>query len=273
VLGLALGAVAWAGLSGCGGADVAASAGAVAPQAASSAAETGRPVRGKHDSPVPILMYHVVADPPADAPYPGLYVDSADFAAEVRWLARHGYHAVTLDQVYAYWRHGQPLPRRPIVFTFDDGYRSVYVNAFPVLRRHGWPAVLDLLVANESKSWGISAGRVRSLMAAGWEIDSHTLTHLDLTTLSAATLRREVAGSRRILRRQFGAPVNFFCYPAGRYDTRVIAAVRRAGYEGATSVRSGLGRPSELFVLARIRVDGTRGVAGFVRSMRAVAGG
>jgi len=222
--------------------------------------------------PVPILMYHAVAEPPAGAPYPALYVPPADFAAEMRWLARHGYRAVTLDQVYASWRHGAALPPHPIVVTFDDGYRSIFTSAFPVLRRRGWAAVLNLEVENESKPWGLSPRRVRALVAAGWELASHTLTHPDLTTLSPDALRREVAGSRERLRRQFGTPVNFFCYPAGRYDERVVTAVRRAGYHGATTVRSGLGRPSEPYVLARIRVDGTTGMDGFRRTMRKIAG-
>ena len=139
-------------------------------------------------------MYHVIAAPPADAPYPDLYVLPEDFAAQVEWLAERGYHAVTLDQVYAYWHDGVPLPRHPIVFTFDDGYRSVYVNALPVLRAKRWPGVLNLLVNNEAQSWGLSPRRIRALIAAGWEIDAHTLTHPDLTTLDPAALRREGPG-------------------------------------------------------------------------------
>ena len=227
-------------------------------------------VKGPHDHPIPILMYHVVAAPPADAPYPGLYVLPDDFAAQIEWLAASGYHAVTLDQVYAYWHDGVALPRHPIVLTFDDGYRSVFVNALPVLRAKHWPGVLNLLVRNESTPWGLSPRRIRALIAAGWEVDAHTLTHPDLTTLDPAALRREIQGSRRRIQRQFDQPVNFFCYPAGRYDAAVVAAVRAAGYLGATTVRDGLGRPSELFTLARIRIDGTRhGIRGLVASMRA----
>lgn len=202
-------------------------------------------------------MYHVIAAPPAGARYPGLYVRPEDFAVQVEWLSARGFHAVTLRQVYAYWHDGVALPRRPIVFTFDDGYRSVFTNAFPLLRAKSWPAVLNLLIANESTTWGLSRKRVKALADAGWEIDSHTVNHFDLTTLDPATLRREVAGSRKRLRRQFGRPVDFFCYPSGSYDARVVAAVRAAGYLGATTVREGLARPSEMFTLARIRIDGT----------------
>jgi peptidoglycan/xylan/chitin deacetylase (PgdA/CDA1 family) len=89
--------------------------------------------------PVPILMYHVVSQPPAGTPYPGLYVSPADFAGEMSWLAQDGYRAVTLDQAYRAWTAGARLPRRPVILSFDDGYLSDYTEALPVLRRHHWP--------------------------------------------------------------------------------------------------------------------------------------
>src|SRR5919204_1340475 len=79
-------------------------------------------VRGPHDAPVPILMYHVLGVPRASAPYPELFVKPDDLSAQLRWLARHGYHAVTLGQVFRYWRTGLALPKKPIVVSFDDGY-------------------------------------------------------------------------------------------------------------------------------------------------------
>ncbi len=72
-----------------------------------------RIVRGRHDAPVPILMYHVLGVPRAGAPYPDLYVKPADFAGQMGWLARHGYHAVTLGRVFRYWRRGSPCRGSP----------------------------------------------------------------------------------------------------------------------------------------------------------------
>jgi peptidoglycan/xylan/chitin deacetylase (PgdA/CDA1 family) len=221
--------------------------------------------------PVPILMYHLVASPPAGVPYPGLYVPKGEFAAEMQWLAQRGYRAVTLERVYDHWRDGRPLPPRPIVLSFDDGYRSVYLNALPALRRRRWPGVLNLAVKNERHSWGLLPRVIRVLLRSGWELDSHTIEHRDLTALGAADLKREVAGSRRLLRSQFRVPVNFFCYPSGRYDDAVIAAVQAAGYLGATSTRYGLARPSELWTLARVRVSGGDGASGLAAKLKALA--
>ena len=170
---------------------------------------------------MPVLAYHVVGDPPAGAPQPGLYVSVADFRAQLDWLARHGYHPVTMNALWRHWTRGAPLPPKPIALTFDDGYPEHVDVVRPLLRARHWPATLNLHIGN------LTPARVKTLIAAGWEIDAHTFTHRDLTTLGPGDLRREVAGSRRWIQRVFGQPVRFFCYPSSRYDATVIAAVRR----------------------------------------------
>jgi peptidoglycan/xylan/chitin deacetylase (PgdA/CDA1 family) len=224
-------------------------------------------VRGPHNRPVPILMYHVLGVPAPSQPYPDLFVKPADLAAQLRWLAGNGYHAVTLGQVFRYWRQAAPLPRKPVVLSFDDGYLSDYTVARPALQRYGWPGVLNLVVANVAPG-DITGAQVQALIAAGWEIDAHTISHVDLTGLGAAQLRREVGGSRVMLRHMFGQPVDFFCYPAGRYDAQVITAVRAAGYLGATTVNPGLGQPTQPYTLDRIRVDYGDGVSGLVKKLQ-----
>ena len=220
--------------------------------------------------PVPFLMYHVIGDPLPGAPYPELYVPRRRFAAEVAWLAAHGWHAVTLQAVFDSWRGERTLPAKPIVLSFDDGYLSQLRNALPLLRARGWPGVLNLEVRNLGVVWGIRPPGVRKLIRAGWEIDAHTIDHPDLTTVDAARLRTEVAGSRAEIRKRFHVPVNFFCYPSGRYDGAVIAAVKAAGYLGATTTDYGLARPEELYTLARVRVNGSDGIAAFARKLEAL---
>ena len=210
---------------------------------------------------VPILMYHVIGDAPAGAPYPELYVRSADLARQLGWLARNGYHPVTLRQVWDQWYRGTPLPSKPVVISFDDGHRSTAAVAFPLLAERRWAGVLNLKVRSLDHG-GVRPRQVRNLIAAGWEVDAHSITHPDLTAIDDRQLRYEVAGSRTALRRQFGIPVDFFCYPAGRYDGRVVAAVKRAGFLGATTTRDGLASADEPFTLRRVRVDRSDGVGG-----------
>jgi peptidoglycan/xylan/chitin deacetylase (PgdA/CDA1 family) len=215
-----------------------------------------------HREPVPILNYHVIGNPPAGAPFPELYVSRGAFAAQLRWLRAHGYHAVSLRRVYDYWRRGLALPPRPIVLSFDDGYLGQFTNARPLLRRYHWPGVLNLAVQNVLDG-KLTVGDLRTMVRDGWEVDAHSLTHPDLTTLGRAELRHQVAGSRDWIRRKLGVPAAFFCYPAGRYDAVVVAAVRAAGFLGATTTNQGPARRGNgLFTLDRIRVDRSDGVAG-----------
>jgi peptidoglycan/xylan/chitin deacetylase (PgdA/CDA1 family) len=202
---------------------------------------------------IPILMYHVIGTRPAAAPYPDLWVTPAAFRAQMIALRDGGYRGVSLRRAFDGLQHGGPLPRKPVVVSFDDGYRGDYVAARPVLRRLGWPGVLNLEVRNV-RPGDLTAAEVRGLIASGWEVDSHTISHPDLTSVDAARLRAEVVDSRRALRRRFGVAADFFCYPSGRYDSRVVTAVRSAGYLGATTTVEGEATSASPFTMPRVRV-------------------
>jgi peptidoglycan/xylan/chitin deacetylase (PgdA/CDA1 family) len=95
------------------------------------------------------------------------------------------------------------------------------------------------------------------LLSAGWELDTQGMSHADLITLGAAQLHYQVDTAREILRRRYGVPVNWFCYPSGHYDGAVISAVRAAGFVGSTTVVPGwAGRSDNPYRLPRLRVLG-----------------
>jgi peptidoglycan/xylan/chitin deacetylase (PgdA/CDA1 family) len=224
---------------------------------------TPQPNWGPHAGPVPILEYHVLGEAPADAPYPELYVTRPDFRHQLEWLDLHGYEAVTLEQVEAAWFDGGTLPPRPVVLSFDDGYRPQFTFALPQLRKHGWAGVLNL----KAEGSDLYESNVKAMVGAGWEIASHTINHSDLTTLGAAALKEEVAGSRQILRRDYGVPVKNFCYPAGEFDETVIAAVEAAGYVGATTEIPGFAESDAPYELARFEILGSSGVIGVAEDL------
>jgi peptidoglycan/xylan/chitin deacetylase (PgdA/CDA1 family) len=217
---------------------------------------------------VPILEYHVLGTAPADAPYPELYVARPDFRHQLEWLDEHGYQAVTLEQVEQAWYHGGTLPAKPIVLSFDDGYRPQFTFALPQLRKHGWAGVLNL----KAEGSDLYESNVRAMISAGWELAAHTIHHLDLTELDAAQLQEEVAGSRAILRREYGVPVKNFCYPAGQFDPTVVAAVKAAGYIGATTEIPGYAARVRPYELARFEVLGSSGVRGVAEDLRTGSG-
>ncbi len=218
-----------------------------------------------YTGPVPMLMYHVLGDVPPGAALPGLFVADSEFSDQMKWLDDNGFQAVTMAQVMKAWEDGGTLPEKPVVLSFDDGYDTQYTDAYPVMKRHGWAGVLNLKAGETD----IYKSQVREMLASGWELASHTITHPDLTTLDAATMKREIVASRAILEKEFGATVDHFCYPAGAYDDAVIKAVEDAGYSSASTVDEGLASKDELFTLKRIRVNRGDGASGLAASISA----
>ena len=170
---------------------------------------------------VPVLMYHVINPPPAGAPFPGLYVPAGEFAAQMQALKAAGWHAVTMDQLEAYWTRGVPLGAgKPMVLTFDNGYASQYINALPILKRLGWVGNENIQLSGLPPSQGgLTDAQVHGLLSAGWELDTQGISHADLITLDAAQLHYQVATARQTLQKRYGVPVNWFCYPSG-HSTR-----------------------------------------------------
>jgi peptidoglycan/xylan/chitin deacetylase (PgdA/CDA1 family) len=230
---------------------------------------------------VPMLMYHLIATPQPATPNQGLWVDPSEFQAEVTWLAGHGYHAVTVAQWWDAGHGGIALPSRPIVFTFDDGFRGWYTSALPIMRAQGWVGSMQLALSHlgalqavpakglSPYAWKIQPYMIREMIADGWELDSHSLTHPMLTTVSAAQLHAEVYDSRAALQAEFGVPVSVFCYPYGDYDGAVINAVEGAGYEAALSTNPGIASSRQNpYALDRIGVGRGEGVAGIRATLR-----
>lgn len=220
---------------------------------------------GAHKAPneaVPILVYNVIKEPQPDTANPEDWVPPNEFAEAMDYLAKLGFHPVTLRQVWAAWKERGLLPSKPVVISFDTGYHSVLANALPVLRGHEWTATLFLQASQTQADF--PADQVKTLLEAGWELDAHGQSGADLTGLSDEELDAEVVGARRALQRDFKAKVEFFSYPQGSFDERVAQAVEAAGYLGAATLDEGLATPDQPYELKRIPIkngDGEQGLA------------
>jgi peptidoglycan/xylan/chitin deacetylase (PgdA/CDA1 family) len=201
-------------------------------------------------------VYHVIAPAFPSSPFPGLYVPPAEFAAQMRALAAAGYQAVTLDRIWKAWHGSGSLPARPIVISFDNGYRSQYTQALPVLRRLRWVGDENLQLSGlPPRQGGLSPTEIRGLVAAGWELDTQGWSHADLIRLGAAALHVQVAIARSVIQRRYSVSANWFCYPSGHYDETVVAAVKAAGFVGSTTILPGWAkRGDDLYRLPRLRV-------------------
>jgi peptidoglycan/xylan/chitin deacetylase (PgdA/CDA1 family) len=217
-----------------------------------------------HRGPVPILEYHDLGKPPEGEPYPELFVGRDDFAKQMDWLEERGYEAVTLEQVQEAWYHEGTLPPKPIVLSFDDGYRPQFTFALPTLKKHGWAGVLNL----KAEGSDLYESNVKAMIAAGWELAAHTIHHLNLTELGPEEVEEEVAESRKILQKEYGVPVDNFCYPSGKFDESVVEAVEEAGYTGATTEISGFAERGKPFELARLEILRETRVAGLAADLK-----
>ncbi|WP_129309946.1 polysaccharide deacetylase family protein [Streptomyces sp. L2] len=234
------------------------------------------------DAAVPILMYHSVATVPNDATR-GLSVAPEAFAGQMALVADLGLTPLTTAELAACWRSGRPLPDRPVLITFDDGYEGVHRYALPVLGRHGFPATLFVSTGWIRGAHDTGGGldtmldwaQVRELAAAGVEIGGHSHTHPQLDQLDDSALAAELTDSTKIIAAELGGvgPVSF-AYPYGYSDRRVRRAVRTAGYDQALAVGNALARRRQgPYALRRVTVRRSTGAEEFARLLqgRAIA--
>lgn len=220
---------------------------------------------------VPILMYHHVNDlPPSvrDSYLRELTVSSTQFRQQLAFLAARGARTVGLAELLDYLNGGPPLPERPVILTFDDGYEDNYRVAYPLLRQAGLTGTFFVVANLVGKPGYMTWDQLREMQANGMVIESHSLDHVDLRRQPPAELRRQLTESRRILEEQLGRPVRFLNYPAGQYTPEVIAAARAAGYLAAVTVNYHLiQRRDALFELNRVRVSGADTVESLAAKM------
>jgi peptidoglycan/xylan/chitin deacetylase (PgdA/CDA1 family) len=208
---------------------------------------------------VPVLMYHYVSDlpPGADRYRRDLTVSPADFRQQLQYLTDAGYTAITLTDLFLHLNDGYPLPERPVVLTFDDGYRDAYEVVFPLLLEYNFTAtffVLSTPAHYEAEAY-LTWAQMKEMAAAGMEIQAHGRDHADLRGRSYDFLVYQILGIQEAITYHIGRPARFFCYPSGRYDDDVIAVLKSAGYWGAVTTEWGQTHTREgLFVMPRIRV-------------------
>ncbi|MFF7980921.1 polysaccharide deacetylase family protein [Streptomyces sp. NPDC007901] len=214
------------------------------------------------EAPVPILMYHSVATSPNDATR-ALSVAPEAFAEQMALIGDLGLTPLSTAELAAGWRFGRPLPDRPVLITFDDGYEGVHRHALPVLAKHGFASTLFVSTGWIRGAYDTGGGldamldwdQVRALADAGCEIGGHSHTHPQLDQLTDDGLREELARSTEIVAGELGAEPASFAYPYGYSSRRVRQAVRSAGYAQALAVGNGLARRRQgPYALRRVTV-------------------
>ncbi len=233
---------------------------------------TPTPVVLPDQAQVPILMYHYVSPLP---PNPDRYrrdltVLPENFEAQLQYLSEAGYHAITLSDLYLHFTQGYPLPDKPIVLTFDDGYADAYEVAFPLLLDYGFTGTFFVLATPthfESPGY-MTWAQMKEMADAGMEIQSHGRDHVDLRGRSNDFLVYQTLGIQEAIHTHTGELPRFFCYPSGRYDDNLISVLKSAGYWGAVTTEWGNTHTQEnLFVMPRIRISGGDTLNSFISKL------
>ena len=194
---------------------------------------------------VPILVYHSVrAYIKGESKLQDAYDITPELLAqELTYLNSNGYHAVSFADVSRYFDEGIPLPNKPVILTFDDGWKNQYEHALPVLLKYNTKATFFVYTnpIDHKKAHWMSWDEVKSLDKLGMEIGGHSRTHPILTKITTdAGLDKEISGGKKILESHLGHPVKVFAYPFGMHNEAVERAVKRAGYTSSRTVYAGV---------------------------------
>ncbi len=226
-----------------------------------------------------VLMYHSIGTTPGPVQNPGLYVSPRMFRFQMWYLRIAGFRVVPLRDIMAFVA-GDHRDENLVSLTFDDGYRNFLENAYPVLRAHGYPSTIFIIsnLVGKENTWVHRSPRfrerllewddIRHLSRNGVDFGSHTRTHPSLVDLAPLDLDDEVKESKRLIEERVQSSVDFFCYPYGEYDEKVLAAVRKAGYLGAVTTKRGyVYRGGSPFEIHRVPIKLTTGYLSFMKRL------
>jgi glycosyltransferase involved in cell wall biosynthesis/peptidoglycan/xylan/chitin deacetylase (PgdA/CDA1 family) len=232
---------------------------------------------------VPILMYHRIAEADEGPASLRQYrVSPAQFEEQMRWLRRHGYHGITPAEWLDAVENDRALTGRPVMLTFDDGYRDFATNAWPILGRFGIPATVAIVTdriegtADWDRGYGepaplMSWAEVARVASEGAVIASHSASHPALTAVSGHELLREALRSRAAITRATGAEPEAVIYPYGIQDPTAREAFAMAGFTVGFGTRPGTATlMDDPMNLPRIDVNGFDDMDTFIRNVTRV---
>lgn len=192
---------------------------------------------------VPILTYHkFCTDESSDA----YTINIKNFEEQMGYLENNDYRVISVTQLLECIENNY-FPEKPVVITIDDGFKSVYHLAFPVLKKYQFPATLYLytdFIANGPHQ--LSWEEIKEMIEGGMEIGSHSLSHCNLINIKQKEshmeylrrIEKEINLSKAILERNIGSTIQSFAYPYGVYSNQIVMLARQAGYQALLNVNS-----------------------------------
>lgn len=218
---------------------------------------------------VPILMYHYVEDGiPNSKLRADLQVQTKNFKEQMDFLKSNGYETIKMEDLFMAMYYKKPLPPKPVIITFDDGYSDAYQIALPILKEKGMTGTFFIITGFFNKIDYLSQDNVIELANQGMEIGSHTQMHSDLSIVSQDKSQKEIFDSKKDLENLLGKKIYFFCFPSGKYNAETLEIVKTAGYLMAVSTKEGIVHSSNSpFETTRIRIRGEDSLDKFKESL------
>ncbi|PSB31918.1 polysaccharide deacetylase [Stenomitos frigidus ULC18] len=205
---------------------------------------------------VPVIMYHDIL------PEKKVFFDVTpeEFEQRLKLIQQKGLTPISMDQLVTHLRTGLPLPEKPILLTFDDGYSGHYEYVYPLLKKYNYPALFAIYTAKVGKQMGRSSLTWEQLREMAKDplitISSHSVSHKVMEGLTPDELAIETQESKRLLEMELGVPIRYFTYPEGKYDTQAVEAVKQAGYAAALTMDDNneklAGQSDNLFAIGRV---------------------
>jgi len=210
-------------------------------------------LQGPGEVVVPILLYHHIDNSPSDNNY---YISPYEFEKQMYILHEWGYTTISVEMLVTAIKQGVMLPPRPIILTFDDGTKSTFTNALPIMQKYNFTGTSYIVynyVGVDNNYMDVE--QIRALAAAGWEIGSHSISHVDLTQRPERE-RDEIVDSRHKLEVLLNVPIESFAYPFGAYDRSSVDYAHFAGYHAAMGLGlQSLQSDKNLFYLYRMDIN------------------
>lgn len=216
---------------------------------------------------VPILMYHYVGDLPEDADEyrVNLTISTERFHAHMEYLQNVDYNTISLYDLHNALNNGMPLPSRPIILTFDDGYANHFDNAFPLLQHYGFTGTFFVITdrSDNADPAHLSWEHIQQMAVSGMDIESHTKSHPDLRNRDFDFLIFQILGSIESIAAHIGEDTKMFSYPAGRYDETTLRVLQTMPIARAVTTQAGRLHTTDNYLeMTRLRISGDMSVAG-----------
>ena len=198
-------------------------------------------LQGPGEVVVPILLYHHIGISPSGSLY---YVSPEEFDRQMYLLRAWGYRTISIQQLVDAIRRGANLPNRPIILTFDDGSETVFTTAMPIMQKYGFTGTAFIVYNYIGAGLYMNVDQIKSLHDSGWEIGSHSLSHVNLRQRPGKQ-EDEISSSKRRLEERLGFPIPVFAYPFGANDASSLRLVRESGYIAAVGLGEGIRKSVE----------------------------